>query len=172
MTTDLTVRQYRPGDGERVRELDETALREVDAYVDDPDIVAEVVGEDADSFDADLYDVTGEYLEAGGEFLVGSVDGDLVAMGAIERESDRVAHVTRMRVDPEYQRRGYGQRILDELEASARELGYEELVLDTTARQTAAQGLYESNGYEQFEEEQLGEYRVYFYRKRLDGTDE
>jgi ribosomal protein S18 acetylase RimI-like enzyme len=165
---ELTVRQYEPADRERVLELNEKALREVGAYADDPEVVEELRGEGAESFDEDLYDVDGEYLDAGGAFVVGLLDGALVAMGALAREDDATARVTKMRVDPDHQRRGFGQRILDELESRARELGYTELVLDTTARQTAAQGLYEANGYEQFEEAQFGEYDVLLYRKSLD----
>ena len=52
-----------------------------------------------------------------------------------------------MRVHPEYQGRGYGQLILDELEAHARALGYRTLHLDTSILQLPAQRLYEKNGF-------------------------
>ena len=52
-----------------------------------------------------------------------------------------------MRVVPAYQGRGYGQRILDELEARARALGYRTLHLDTSTLQIPAQKLYEKNGF-------------------------
>ena len=40
----------------------------------------------------------------------------IVAMGALRPLDGRTAELKRMRVLPEYQRRGYGQRILDSLE--------------------------------------------------------
>jgi ribosomal protein S18 acetylase RimI-like enzyme len=52
-----------------------------------------------------------------------------------------------MRVHPEDQGRGYGQFILDELEARARALGYQTLHLDTSILQIPAQRLYEKNGF-------------------------
>lgn len=168
MSPDLTIRRFEPGDGERVRELDERALREVNAYVDDPAVVQQMHPDDKETFDEDLYDIAGKYLDAGGEFLVGVVDGEIVAMGALERESNARARLTRMRVQPEFQREGFGQAILDELEQRARELGFEELLLDTTARQEAARAFYEANGYAQFAREQWGEFDVRLYRKRLD----
>ena len=48
---------------------------------------------------------------------------------------------------PDYQGRGYGQLILDELEARARALGYQTLHLDTSILQLPAQTLYEKNGF-------------------------
>jgi len=164
---ELTIRQYEPGDGERIRELDERTLREVNAYVDDPEVVREMHPEGKETFDEDLYDISGKYLDAGGEFLVGLLDGEIVAMGALERESDTRARLTRMRVQPGHQRQGFGQAILDALESRAVELGYEELLLDTTARQEAARAFYEANDYAEFTREQWGEFDVRIYRKSL-----
>ena len=47
----------------------------------------------------------------------------------------------------EFQGRGFGQRILDELEARALALGYKALHLDTSVVQLAAQHLYRKNGF-------------------------
>ena len=41
-----------------------------------------------------------------------------------------------MRVHPEFQRRGFGQRILEALEKRAKELGYKEIQLDTIVKET------------------------------------
>jgi len=59
--TDLTIRRYRAGDGERVRELNREAMAETPEWV-------------VDAPATDLEDVRGHYLDAGGEFLVGEVD--------------------------------------------------------------------------------------------------
>lgn len=146
MSEELRVRRYRPEDADRVRELHEAAMREVGAYV-------EGVPE------ADLADVEASYLDAGGEFLVGETEGRIVAMGAfrpvegyltelVRDLDDRAAEVTRMRVDPAHQRRGYGTRIYDALERRARDGGVTEFVLDTTPPQLGARRLYEAQGFE------------------------
>jgi len=98
-------------------------------------------------WDDDVYAIEEVYLKKQGEFLIGEYDGLLVAMGALKRTSPERAEVKRMRVHPDYQRRGYGQLILEELEARARTLGYQTLHLDTSTLQIAAQKLYEKNGY-------------------------
>lgn len=167
MATDLSLRRYRPAADARVREVHEAALRDAGAYV-------EGVPE------PDLEDVVGSYLEIGGEFLVGEVDGRVVATGAFRPAdgpvtehldvSDGAAELKRMRVDQAHHRRGYGRRIYDELERRARERGFGTLVLDTMPELTAARRLYESEGFravhrERFE--QAGEeFELLYYGKR------
>jgi ribosomal protein S18 acetylase RimI-like enzyme len=70
-------------------------------------------------------------------------------MGAFKRTGEGVAEVTRMRIHPNHQRKGYGQAVLSALEVRAREMGYQRLHLETTMQQVAAQGLYAANGFVQ-----------------------
>jgi ribosomal protein S18 acetylase RimI-like enzyme len=168
--SDLSVCRYRPSDGERVRELHVAAMREFDAFNEN------------EGLDDDLMDVQEAYLD-GGEFLVGTVDGDIVAMGAfrpaqgyitefVDGLGDAAAEVKRMRVDPARQRQGYGQRVYDELERRARDRGFDEFVLDTSAEQSAAQRFYEANGFhlDTRQTVQPGDeqFELLCYRKELD----
>ncbi|WP_226479416.1 GNAT family N-acetyltransferase [Natrinema amylolyticum] len=174
MESALTLRRYRPNDGPRVRELHETAMRDADAYVED------VPG--------DLETVTETILEAGGEFLVGEVDDQIVAMGAFRPidETDSVAtfvpdrpestvELTRLRVDPDYHRRGYGRRTYEELERRARSRDATQIVLDTMAKQTPARRLYESVGFEEVHRERIeafdDPFELVIYRKSLTDSD-
>jgi GNAT superfamily N-acetyltransferase len=131
----LKVRQFCPSDEFTVAELHELGLNQTGTHLG------------PGPWDDDLRDVPGVYLKAGGDFLIGVFDGRTVAMGGIRRVSETEAEIKRMRVHPEYQRRGFGQRILTSLEARARALGYTRLVLDTTSKQDAARALYQKNGY-------------------------
>jgi GNAT superfamily N-acetyltransferase len=70
-----------------------------------------------------------------------------VGCGAIKRYSEQIAEVKRMFVRREYRGRRVGALILAELETWARELGYEETVLETGHKQTAAIRLYSGSGY-------------------------
>jgi ribosomal protein S18 acetylase RimI-like enzyme len=110
------------------------------------------------------------YLNARGEFLVGSEAGKIVAMGALKYLADDVAEVKRMRVHPAYQRRGYGSAILKELEKRAVSLGYRMLRLDTTVRQTGAQRFYEKHGYHAVGVGTLAGFSVIYYQKVLSNT--
>ncbi|WP_226041802.1 GNAT family N-acetyltransferase [Natrinema sp. DC36] len=171
METAPTIRRYRPEDGEQVRELHETAMRDAGAYVDTVS-------------DTDLERVFETYVDGDGEFLVGDLDGSVVAMGGFRPvgETDYIAEIvpdlmdgavelTRMRVDPDYQRRGYGRRIYEELERRARSQGATRIVLDTMAKQTAARRLYEAQGFEEVHRERIeafdDPFELLVYRKPL-----
>jgi ribosomal protein S18 acetylase RimI-like enzyme len=78
------------------------------------------------------------------------VDGLVVGQGrAIVHMSPDQAdelYIDNMGVDPAFQRRGYGGRILDELLAWGREKGCDHAWLGTESDNTAAQALYGSRG--------------------------
>ena len=167
MVGGFSIRQYRPGDDERIRELHETALREADAFVADDTAFVAALPEEV-KLDADLEAISATYIESGGTFLVGERDGKVVAMGAFRLVDDATAEIKRMRVDPAHQRRGYGHQILDALEADAINRGVTEFTLDTLARQTAAREFYETNGYHEYERESFGGYEVCFYHKSVE----
>ena len=86
-----------------------------------------------------------------GAFLVIYAGGKPVAGGGIKRDDDGVAEIKRMYVAPAARRQGLGRRLLEELEAKARELGYARIRLDTGARQPHAQAMYERAGYHPIE---------------------
>ena len=115
----------------------------------------------------DLREIQEVYLRGGGEFLVGIVDGEIVAMGAVKKTSEDRAEIKYMRVSPEFQQRGFGQIILVNLERRAAETGYATLHLDTAVRQKAARRLYESNGYRETYRDTKGPLDCVFYEKSI-----
>ena len=89
-----------------------------------------------------------------GRFLLGTVDGEPVAMGGWRARPDldtvlgaRAAEVKRMFVTPQARRRGHARRLLSALERSAAEAGVDLVVLETGAEQPDAIALYERAGY-------------------------
>jgi GNAT superfamily N-acetyltransferase len=151
----LAIREYRDEDHDAVWELHNVALREVSAHAGNG------------PWDADLHRIREEYLDDGGEFLVGLVDGCIVAMGALKRVDEGAAEIKRMRVRPERQGRGHGRAILQRLEQRAEELGFRTLRLETTTRQTVARRLYESAGYRETGRRTQGQFEVIEYTRTL-----
>lgn len=151
----MNIRLYRDTDYDAVWELHILALQEAGAYLG------------SGPWDDDLHHISEVYLNKG-VFLVGEVDEQIVAMGAFRKISEERAEIKRMRVHPAYQRRGYGQMILQELETRALAMGYAVLFLDTSTVQIAAQNLYRKNGFRE-----TGEMKVHrqftdlFFEKRL-----
>jgi GNAT superfamily N-acetyltransferase len=149
----LHIRRYEPGDKRAVRRLHDDALNEVGAHLG------------TGPWDEDLDEIEGVYLESGGEFLVGVLEGEVVAMGAIKRVSPDVAEVRRMRVRPGLQGRGYGQAMLDALHRRAAGLGYTALLLDTTVQRGVARRLYLKNGYREVGRGSIGPFECVFYER-------
>lgn len=151
----LKIRRYRPADHDEVWDLHNTALHAVGAHAG------------SGEWDDDLHHVEAAYLRAGGEFLVGVLDGRIVAMGALKPTAPGQAEVKRMRVHPDVQRRGLGQTLLDRLLQRARQLGFRCLHLDTTVGQAAARALYEKNGFVEVGRSRFAGFDVIRYHKTL-----
>lgn len=152
---ELYIRRYEPEDQETVLRLHEEGLREMGSLIEEP------------GFYSDLHDIEGVYLADGGEFLVGVCDRKVVAMGALRKTSPGRAEVTRMRVAPDFRRRGFGQEILDGIHRRADELGYATLHLDTGLDHAAARELYVANGYRETRRGLVGPVECIFYEKRI-----
>lgn len=152
----LDLRRYEERDAASVWRLHDEGLRQTGVHAGDG------------PWDDDLRAVETTYLADGGEFLVGVIAGEVVAMGALRRVSSTVADVKRMRVDAHFQRRGFGRTVLRGLETRAAELGYRTLRLDTTLKQVPAQLLYRAEGFVEVERtlDHVGETMIVF-EKRL-----
>jgi GNAT superfamily N-acetyltransferase len=151
----FTLRRYTPADREAVAYLHVHAIQQTGAYLG------------RGLWDDDVYAIEEAYLKKRGEFLIGECDGLFVAMGALKRTSPERAEIKRMRVHPDYQGRGYGQLILEELEARASALGYQILHLDTSILQIPAQKLYEKNGFRAVGRDMYQDLEVILYEKQL-----
>jgi GNAT superfamily N-acetyltransferase len=82
-----------------------------------------------------------------GAFLIGYLDGEPVACGAIRCIDAGIAEIKRMYVIPSARGRGFSAVILAALEEKARELGVRRLVLETGPRQLEALALYRRAGF-------------------------
>ena len=154
-TRELEIRRYRDSDRDDVWSLHRNAIEQIEAL------------DAGDDYYADLHNIATAYLEPAGEFLVGRVEGRIVAMGGFARTSDAGAEIKRMRVHSSYQRRGFGRAILEVLEDRASQSGVKALRLETTVHQKAANELYRKNGYTETGRGKTLGFDVIRYEKRL-----
>lgn len=131
----LELRSFRPGDEEAVWRLHDEALEDAGVHGG------------RGPWEDDLRDISGVYLDPGGDFVVALSGGELVGMGGLQRRSADEGEISRMRVRPDFQRQGLGRQILAVLEHRASIAGVRAIHLDTTEEQHAARRLYESAGY-------------------------
>jgi len=152
----LEWRSFRDDDAEAVWRLHNLALDQAGAHGG------------RGPWENDLRDIPATYLDTGGDFLVGLIDDELVAMGGLVRHCPDEAEIKRMRVHPNFQRRGLGRLMLERLEDRAQALGRRTIRLDTTDQQIAARRLYESAGYQETGRRQTARFLFIDYAKALD----
>ncbi len=132
----LAIRQWQPSDRDAILDLH---ARVMDA--------AGVVSWRSNPWYRDLFDIPGEYITPGGDFLVGEEDGELAVMGGLRPRTPEEGEICRVRVDPGRQRFGHGRRMLGALEARASELGFARVTLSARPEAHGAQRLYKAEGY-------------------------
>lgn len=151
----MEIRRYRESDKDAVWNLHNLALDSVGAHAGNG------------PWDDDLHDIESVYLRNNGEFLVGILEGRIIAIGALRKISDTTAEIKRMRVHPLYQGRGHGQAILCKLQSRAAAMGCTKLCLDTTSQQIAAQKLYAKNGFYESGRTKKGRFDCYLFEKNI-----
>lgn len=108
-----------------------------------------------------------ERVVAVGGYLPTTADASSVRPASPVDPAPDTAEVRSVRVDPDFQRRGYGRRLVETLEDRAREAGFERAVLDTNVALTGAQALYESLGYQPVGREPFGDVELVYYERPL-----
>ena len=157
----LQIRRYDPGDYERVVELHVLGLEQTGTHVDPSAHGRDLVSPEA---------LAATYLGDRGDFLVGELDGVIVAMGALRPFDDTRVEMKRVRVDPAYQRRGFGEEIVAHLEQRAREVGARAVHLDTTTGQKPAIAMYEKLGYEEIGRASLRLFDIVLMEKAISSS--
>lgn len=102
-----------------------------------------------------------------GGYVLLAEDGRDVAGGGFKRLDTDTCEIKRMFVVPEARSRGLARRLLEELEAAARDAGYRRARLDTGAEQPHAQALYRSAGYRDIPDYNDNHLAVYWGEKDL-----
>ncbi|GAA3103835.1 MULTISPECIES: GNAT family N-acetyltransferase [Nonomuraea] len=152
----LEIRRYRWSDLDTLLALHRICLAEVG-----------LVPGDGVYYDDDFPRIQEIYLACGGDFLVGEVGSRIVAMGGLKPVDTATAEVCRLRVHPEFQRRGFGAAMLAAIERRAVELGFQRVRGDTTLNQEAALALYQRRGWRELSRERVGDLTVIYGEKRL-----
>ena len=126
------------------------------AGADDSETIARLIHEAFAPFEAEYTPGAFEYTTPNadairprfdeGPIWIAEVNGDAVGTVSGMRDGERF-YIRSMAIKPTAQRGGIGQKLLDALEAYAREMGFEKLYLYTTFVLPGAKHLYEKNGF-------------------------
>ena len=150
----LAIRRYEESDSREVLDIHNLALSDTGAHLGNG------------PWDDDLKHIQEIYINAGG-FFVGTLDLAIVAMGALKKIDKTTAETKRMRILPEFQRRGFGTAMLIALEQRSMDLGYGMVQLDTSLSKAAARRLYEKNGHSETGRGMIRNLEIVYHSKRL-----
>jgi GNAT superfamily N-acetyltransferase len=153
--TNMVIREYVPADKEEVLNLHRLAMEAIGVSGHEP------------HWNEDLDTIETTYGEGRGLFLVGTAENKIVAMGAYKRTGSDEAEIRRMRVLPGMQKKGFGKRMVAELEKRAFESGIRRLFLKTSVLQDNAKDLYRSAGYKETGQVVIDGYDCIIYEKKL-----
>jgi ribosomal protein S18 acetylase RimI-like enzyme len=134
----FVIRNYRVSDNTGVREL--YKLASIDSEI----------GYRNGPWEHDFDDIESHY--AGGIFLVGVINEQIVTMGGVQKITDDIAHIRRMRTHPAYRRKGFAGKLLIELENESGKRGFRILRLRTSTQQIMAQAFYKKNTFKPIEQ--------------------
>jgi GNAT superfamily N-acetyltransferase len=145
----LLIRPYAPGDQDRVREI----FLDWNRHITQPGMEELFASYIQLALDEEINDIQGYYGRPGHGFWVAEIDGVVAGMVGLEDVGKGAAEVRRMYVAAEFRRNGIGRKLLRFVEDKARAMGYERMVLSTSALQPQAKALYEVAGYDLEREE-------------------
>jgi GNAT superfamily N-acetyltransferase len=102
-----------------------------------------------------------------GQFIVATIDDEVVGCGGLQWIDDRTAEIKRMWVDSSRRGIGLGKRLLGHLEEEAQASGRARVILDTNESLAEAISMYHSLGYTPIERYNDNPYAHHWFEKAL-----
>jgi GNAT superfamily N-acetyltransferase len=88
-----------------------------------------------------------KFMPPKGRSLLGYVEDQPMGIACLKPLTDRIGEVKRMYVRPQARKRGLGRALLNRLLEEARQIGYEQVRLDSARFMAEAHQLYRTNGF-------------------------
>jgi GNAT superfamily N-acetyltransferase len=157
MTANFRLVRYSPKYKDVILELHAEAMQELPADLELPK---------NELFD--LLNIETCYLQAGGEFLMGLLDSEPVAMGGYKRVDANTAELKRFRVKKALRGQGLGSLLLKEVERIAAENGITKIALETVKFRPLTLRYYQKHGYTRCGERHYGTIETVCFEKHLE----
>ena len=92
-----------------------------------------------------------KFMPPKGRLLLGYVEDHLAGIACLKALTDSIGEVKRMYVRLQARNRGMGRALLNQLLKEARQIGYEQIRLDSARFMTEAHQLYRTSGFREIE---------------------
>ena len=112
----------------------------------------------------DIDDIESAYMKDGNHFWVAEADGMVVGTIGVQHHDEGTGEIRRLRVHPDYRRRGIGTALVETAVRFCREEAYLKVTLDTFMERDPAIRLFEQFKFRHYRTKVFGEKElVYFY---------
>jgi ribosomal protein S18 acetylase RimI-like enzyme len=113
---------------------------------------------------SDIDNIDGEYMKPGNHFWVAEASATIVGMIGVQHHDEGVGEIRRLRVHPDFRRRGIGTALVETAVRFCREENYLKVTLDTFMERGPALRLFEQFKFRHYRTKTFGEKElVYFY---------
>jgi ribosomal protein S18 acetylase RimI-like enzyme len=103
------------------------------------------------NFNKEFASLPGDYAPPDGALLLAIYEGKPAGCVALRKFSDDICEMKRLYVSADFQGAGVGRRLVDEIIAEGKRLGYAKMRLDTMPKMASAQKLYRKLGFKEIE---------------------
>lgn len=134
----LNIREYRLTDQVIVKQLILEGLQEHFGRIDP-------------TLNPDLDDIHQSYVQAGHQFVVAEVEGNIVGTAALVQESPMIGRIVRVTVCTQQRRSGIGRKLVEHLLKKARASQVSQVLVETNHDWYDAIRLYERCGFQEYD---------------------
>jgi putative acetyltransferase len=148
----MLIRQFEAKDQIPTKVLIETGLKEYFGFIDE-------------TLNPDLDDIALSFND--GCFLVGEIDGQLVATGGYKPYDDKTVKMERVSVHSKFRRHGLASQLFTALISEAKKAGYKRVVLETTSDWQGAIDFWLRNSFRITHVDDSGEWSETWFEREI-----
>lgn len=118
-----------------------------------------------ESLNPDLEDIASAFIN--GCFLVGEIDGEIVATGGYKPYNDKTIKIERVSAHTKFRRLGLASQLFESLLLEAKKTGYKRVVLETTSDWNQAILFWLKNGFRITHVEDIGAWSETWFEREI-----